>query len=80
MEHRAEGSKGEEGGGGMTKPTGPTGTAIREAAKLQRRVDELQATLEIVRSKCEKYREERDWWRNEFIKRTEGCNVAQKPF
>jgi len=64
----------------MTKPTGPTGTAIRMAAQLQKRVDELQATLEILAAKCEKYREERDWWRNEFIKRTEASNVAQKPF
>ena len=64
----------------MTKPTGPTGTAIRAAAQLQRRVDELQATLEIVAAKCEKYREERDWWRNEFIKRTEKRHGVTKPF
>ena len=62
----------------MTKPTGPTGTAVRMAAQLQRRVDELQATMEVLAAKCEKYREERDWWRKEFIKRTEGSNVARK--
>ena len=38
----------------MTKPTGPTGTAVRMAAQLQRRVDELQATLEVLAAKCEK--------------------------
>jgi hypothetical protein len=53
----------------MKKPTGPTGTAIREAARLQRRVDELQETLEIVRSTSEAYRRERDFWRESFFKR-----------
>jgi hypothetical protein len=53
----------------MKKPTGPTGTAIREAARLQRRVDELQETLEIVRSKSEMYRLECEFWRDDFIKR-----------
>ena len=62
----------------MTKPTGPTGTAIRAAAQLQKRVDELQETLEIVRSKCEQYRTESEFWRGEFIKRTEDSNVAQR--
>jgi hypothetical protein len=55
----------------MKKPTGPTGTAIREAARLQRRVDELQETLEIVAAKAEVYRSERDFWRGEFLKRIE---------
>jgi hypothetical protein len=49
------------------------------AAQLQKRVDELQETLEIVRSKCEQYRKESEFWRNEFIKRTEERH-AQKPF
>jgi hypothetical protein len=64
----------------MTKPTGPTGTAVRMAAQLQKRVDELQETLEIVRSKCEQYRKESEFWRGEFIKRMEASNAAQKPF
>jgi hypothetical protein len=59
----------------MKKPTGPTGTAIREAARLQRRVDELQETLEIVRSNSELYRCERDFWRTEFLKRTKEQNA-----
>ena len=61
----------------MTKPTGPTGTAIHAAAQLQRRVDELQATLEILAAKCQQYHDECDWWRKEFIKRTEA--VYGKP-
>jgi hypothetical protein len=61
----------------MKKPTGPTGTAIREAARLQRRVDELQETLEIVRSKSEMYRLECEFWRDEFVKRLkEKANAA----
>jgi hypothetical protein len=61
----------------MKKPTGPTGTAIREAARLQRRVDELQETLEIVAAKSEAYRRECDFWRNEFIKRAMGETNAK---
>jgi hypothetical protein len=53
----------------MKKPTGPTGTAIREAARLQRRVDELQETLEIVAAKSERHRLECEFWRDEFLKR-----------
>ncbi len=61
----------------MTKPTGPTGTAVRMAAQLQKRVDELQETLEIVRSKCEAYRTESEFWRGEFIKRTEERHASK---
>ena len=66
----------------MTKPTGPTGTAVRMAAQLQRRVDELQETLEILAAKCEKYRTESEFWRGEFIKRTEESHGVKnfKPF
>jgi hypothetical protein len=53
----------------MKKPTGPTGTAIREAARLQRRVDELQDMMEIVAAKSEAYRRECDFWRDKFFKR-----------
>ena len=62
-----------------TKPTGPTGTAIRAAAQLQRRVDELQETMEILAAKCEKYRTESEFWRKEFLKRTEANNATQRP-
>jgi hypothetical protein len=47
---------------------------------LQRRVDELQETLEIVAAKCEKYRTESEFWRKEFIKRTEEQHGVTKPF
>jgi hypothetical protein len=53
-----------------TGPTGPTGTAIREAARLQRRVDELQETLEVMAAMTETYRRESEFWRGEFLKRT----------
>jgi len=61
----------------MSKPTGPTGTAIRAAAQLQKRVDELHETMEILAAKCEQYRTENEFWRNEFIKRME--SVYGKP-
>jgi hypothetical protein len=61
----------------MKKPTGPTGTAIREAARLQRRVDELQETLEIVASKSERHRRECEFWREEFFKRLKEKSNAE---
>ena len=61
----------------MSKLTGPKGTAIRAAAQLQRRVDELHETMEILAAKCEQYRNENKFWRNEFIKRMEA--VYGKP-
>jgi hypothetical protein len=62
----------------MTKPTGPTGTAIRAAAQLQKRVDELQEILEILAAKCQQYRTESEFWRKEFIRRTEASNAAHR--
>ncbi len=62
----------------MSKPTGPTGTAIRAAAQLQKRVDELQETLEILAAKCEQYRTENEFWRNVALKRIQ-ANYG-KPF
>ncbi len=53
----------------MSKPTRPTDTAIRAAAQLQKRVDELQATMEILAAKCEQYRTEHEFWRNVVTKR-----------
>jgi hypothetical protein len=62
-------SRTDEKGWSMSKPTGPTGTAVRMAAQLQRRVDELQETLEILSAKCEQYRTENEFWRNVALKR-----------
>ena len=62
----------------MTKPTGPTGTAVRMASQLQKRVDELQETIEILAHMCQQYRTESEFWRNEFIKRTEANNAAHR--
>jgi hypothetical protein len=61
----------------MSKPTGPTGTAVRMAAQLHRRVDELQETIEILAHMCQQYRTESEFWRNEFIKRTEANNAIK---
>jgi hypothetical protein len=61
----------------VKKPTGPTGTAIREAARLQRRVDELQETMEILAAMAETYRRESEFWRCEFLKRVKEQTNAE---
>jgi len=53
----------------MSKPTGPTGTAICAAAQLQKRVDELEDTIDIIAALCERYRVEVEFWRDLYFKR-----------